>query len=257
MKLKGKALRRVMEAKDLIRINGDVPLIVDTTELITPDMASEMLKHNTNNRPINWRKVEEYANIMISGAWKLHSQGIVFDEKGVLLTGQKRLWAVVYSGVSVYMRVSRGCPADTVRIMDRGEPQSARDIASRETERKHSPVEASIVRGIAILHGITAPSKDILADLIITNKDRLKIILNETKGTKKTKLLLMAMAAICEQSKSDNDVKNNIKSVEEIATDLERKLFPSDANRCWGRGVGFVLAMELARKCVDSYISNK
>ena len=148
--IKGKALRRALESKDAMRINGEIPLIVDTTELITPAIAQEMLKHNKTNRPINWRKVEEYADLMAHDQWKLHSQGIIFDPDGNILTGQKRLWAVVYSGKDVLMRVSRGCPADTVRILDRGTPQTARDMASRETKRKHT-ADKCWGRGVAFL----------------------------------------------------------------------------------------------------------
>jgi hypothetical protein len=115
--MKGKALGRAMETKDVIRISGDVPLITDVTELVTPELAEKILKRNKNNRPINWRKVEEYARLMTEGKWKLHSQGIVIDADGNLLTGQKRLWAIIYSGTSVLMRISRGCPSNTASLL--------------------------------------------------------------------------------------------------------------------------------------------
>ena len=40
-----KAMRRAAMTKDAIRISGDVPLITDTTELITPELAQEMLSN--------------------------------------------------------------------------------------------------------------------------------------------------------------------------------------------------------------------
>jgi len=251
--IKGKALRRALETKDAVRITGDVPLITDTTELITPQIANEMLKNNTRNRPINWKKVEEYADIMARGEWKLHSQGIVFDENGVLLTGQKRLWAVIYSETSVYMRVSRGCPADTVRILDRGEPQSARDLAARETGRKHSPTETSIARGISVLRGVNKPSRDFLADILVEKTEILKIMLDETKGTKKTKPIMMILAAICNEHNDRDKIKNLSRNVEGIAQKLEQSLIPSTADKCWGKGVAFVLAMESAKQCVQDF----
>ena len=248
-----KALRRAFKVSDGIRISGNVPLITDTTELITPQIAQDMLKHNTNNRPINWRKVEEYADIMAKGRWKLHSQGIVFDENGVLLTGQKRLWAVIYSETNVYMRVSRGCPADTVRMLDRGEPQSARDLAARETERKHSPTETSIARGISVLRGVNKPSRDILADILVEKAEILKIVQDETKGTKKTKPILMILAAICKEHNDIDKIRDLAHKVEGIAQKLEQSLHPSTADKCWGKGVAFVLAMESAKKCVQDF----
>ena len=74
-----KALRRALETSDALRVNANVPLIVDRTELITPEIAREMLKKNQRNRPINWTKVDEYAAIMKAGKWELHAQGIILD----------------------------------------------------------------------------------------------------------------------------------------------------------------------------------
>src|SRR5262249_10526113 len=155
-----------IETTDALRINANVPLITDKTELITPEVAMEYLKANKNNRPINWARVEEYAAIMARGDWKLHSQGVVFDTNGNILTGQKRLWAVVKAKVGVYMRVSRGTPPEAARLLDRGTPQTARDLATRETGRKHSPTEVSIMRAYAAMQGNTRPDTDQIANLI-------------------------------------------------------------------------------------------
>ena len=169
--MKGKALKRALEV-DPIRAGGDIPLITDKTELITPTVAQEMLRANKDNRPINWKKVEEYSDAMVRGEWKLHAQGIVLDEGGNILTGQKRLWAVIYADVSVYMRVSRGNPKDTAKLLDRGDPQSARDLASRGTGRWHSPTESSIARACAALTGNMRPSKTQLADIFEANSKK-------------------------------------------------------------------------------------
>jgi hypothetical protein len=243
-----KAMRRAMETKDFIRVNGGVPLIVDTTELITPTLAQEMLEHNKANRPVNWKKVEEYADIMSKGEWKLHSQGIVFDSCGNLLTGQKRLWAIVYSGVSILMRVSRGCPADTVRIMDRGEAQSARDLAARETTRKHSPYEVSLARGVLILQGINKPSKDQLADVLIEKSEIFSTILSETKGTKKTRSVLMILAAMGFLSSDKMKAKSMSRHVEKCSSELDLALLPGCAEKCWGKGAAFSVAMGQAQR---------
>lgn len=250
--LKGKALRRALETKDAIRVTGDVPLITDTTELITPAIAQEMLKKNKNNRPINWRKVEEYSDIMSRGEWKLHSQGIIFDETGNLLTGQKRLWAVIYSGVSVLMRVSRGCPADTVRIIDRGTPQTGKDLASRETKRKHSPSESSVCRAYLCLKGIKS-NPDVLADAMIENSETLLCLMKETKGTKKTKAVLMMLAAIL-AAPSGTDKAKAARNIDSFAAVLDRNLHPCPAEKCWGHGAAFTMAMVAAQKCLNEWV---
>lgn len=248
-----KALRRALATKEDYRVVDKVPLIVDTTELITPEKAKIMLKNNKKNRPINWRKVEEYAQLMREGKWRLHSQGIIIDQNNNLLTGQKRLWAVIYSGEGVYMRVSRGCPDTTANLLDRGDPQSARDLASRVTEKKHSPTEASIARAVCFLQGNTKPSRDAIADALVSNSAIMDIIMTETKGTKKTKSVLTMLAAVCAlcAGSAPELVHNLAKHVTIFARQLEEGLLPETAERCWGRGAAFRLSLQKAKEIAE------
>ena len=243
----GKSLRRALETSDAVRIGADIPLIVDTTELITPQTAEWMLSKNKCNRPVNWNRVDEYSDVMKRGEWKLHSQGLIFDPDGFLLTGQTRLWAVVYSGVSVHMRVSRGSPRETARLIDRGRPQSARDIASRSTERKHSPMESSIARAICAAMGDYRPSTDMLADTIASYSDKMQELLWKTRGTKKTKSVLMVLGALCFQGSI-----GNVNKIEEWAKRLEMALLPASPNKCWSRGAAFGLSIQRAIEIIQS-----
>lgn len=247
-----KALKRAALTSDAIRVDGNVPLIVDTTELIDPAKAHEMLQRNKSNRPVNWKKVEEYAAIMARGEWKLHAQGIIIDTCGNLLTGQKRLWAVIYSNSAQYFRVSRGNPAEVAKLLDRGTPQSARDLASRDTERKHSPTEASIARAVCAIRGILKPSTDELAEVIARQGPMVQAIFNEIKGTKKSKSVVMACAAICERSDSIDDARRLARQIDLIAGRLDMALLPQTAASCWGKGAAFSLAMGHALKSVQS-----
>ena len=246
-----KAMKRAMETKDFIRVNGGVPLIVDTTELITAAIAHEMLKHNKYNRPVNWRAVEEFADIMSRGEWTLHPQGIVFDSEGNLLTGQKRLWAIIYSDTAILMRVSRGCPAKAAWDMDRGVPQTSQDLATRETERKHSPYEVNFARGMLVLQGFSRPSKDQIARLIISKADVFAAMIMETKGTKKTRSVLMILSAIGFLCADATAAKEKAKQAERYAAALDFALSPGSAEQCWGRGAAFSVAMGQAKKCVE------
>ncbi len=249
--MKGKALRRALQTSDVIRVGSEVPLIQDTTELITPQTAEEMLTRNKNNRPINWQAVEKWANVMASGGWKLHSQGIILDDQGNILTGQTRLWAVVYGGVGVYMRVSRGSPSDTANVIDRGRPQSSRDLATRRTERRHGPTEASIARCVCVLRGKTKPTADDIAD-ILTGKDNiLKAICETSIGAKKTKSMLMVLGAICNASSDRTSAVRLTKNLQALSGELEMSLLPYIAAACWGKGAAFGMALEKARAIVD------
>jgi hypothetical protein len=247
--MKGRALRRAIATNDVSRIGPNVPLITDTTELITPDLAYELLQRNKNNRPVNWKQVEEYASVMKRGEWQLHAQGIVLDSEGNILTGQTRLWAVIYADASIYMRVSKGTPAKAALVMDRGRPQSSRDLASRSTGRKHSPVEVSIGRAILALDGKLKPSTDDLAHVIESNCSKVVEILEAAKGSKKTRALLMVMAVVCVQDL--HVFKSNLARLQCFENELQSRLLPMSAEKCWGRGAAFRLAMETARKIVE------
>lgn len=249
--MKGKALRRALETADCIRIAGDVPLITDKTELIGPQEAERLLKKNQRNRPINWSKVEEYAEIMQRGEWKLHPQGIILDPDGNILTGQTRLWAVVYSGVSVYLRISRGAPADTATVIDRGRPQSARDLSTRRTERKHSPLEATIARCVCVIRGTTKPSPDDIAEVIVEKSSLLSSIAKWSSGTKKSKAVLMVLGAIAEASSSLETARPLVSCSQVMADRLEIDLLPYSADKCWGRGVSFGMALKKAQAIVS------
>ena len=121
-----KAMRRAAEvAPSEI---GRPPLqIVTTTILITPQVAAEWLQGRTHQRALRDSVVDRYARVMKAGGWRLTHQGIAFDESGMLIDGQHRLWAIVLSGVSVWMMVHRGQPRSNALAFDSGETRRADD----------------------------------------------------------------------------------------------------------------------------------
>lgn len=250
MSIKGKALKRAMETKDAHRLEVQIPLITDSTEHITPEMARKMLERNRNNRPINWNRVHEFSRLMKEGKWKLHAQGIILDGSGNILTGQKRLWAIVYSGVSQYMRVSKGSPPDTADLIDRGAPQTARDLASRKTDRKHSPMEASIARAMLALQGEVRPTPDKIAEVLTANSEKLTLIVEASRRTKKTKTHLMVLAAICATASTKEELLDAVGRLTPLVAKAENKLLPTTVDKCWGKGAAFTLAMRTVQECV-------
>jgi hypothetical protein len=226
-------------------------MITDTTELLSPSDAEAMLTRNQNNRPINWRKVEEYAKIMRDGGWQLTPQGIILDGEGNVLTGQTRLWGIVYSGVTVYMRVSRGSRPESASVIDRGRPQSARDLATRKTERRHSPVEASLARCVCVLRGQLKPTADEISEVLTEKSDVMKRLLRDCAGGKKEKKLLMILGAIADQSRTADEAGALTYRASILADQLEQALLPYSISGLWGRGVGFGMAMSKAHDLVQ------
>jgi hypothetical protein len=113
-------------------MSGKLPklpqLPVTTWEWISPAIAAEMLTHNTMNRPIIDSAVAEWVREMESGNWVPTHQGIAFDVSGVLLDGQHRLAAIVRSGRTVLMQVTRGLPPEVMPTIDSGRKRTSGQI---------------------------------------------------------------------------------------------------------------------------------
>ncbi len=75
---------------------------------ITPQMAVDMLKKNTENRKLRESTIETYATDMRNGDWVLTHQGIAFDNDGKLIDGQHRLYAIIRANVPVETLVTTG-----------------------------------------------------------------------------------------------------------------------------------------------------
>lgn len=84
---------------------------------VTPAIAEDWLGRNSHNRSLRNRRVAELAGAMRRGEWMV-GQPIMWDNNGVLLDGQHRLWAVVESGCTVPMLVVEGLSPDTQLTID-------------------------------------------------------------------------------------------------------------------------------------------
>lgn len=95
---------------------------------ITPEIAAEMLKMNTNNRSLREKKVAALAASMAKGEWVLSNDAIVISEGNVLLNGQHRLQAVIKSGVACPFIVYTGAQEASFDIMDTPTLRSMGDV---------------------------------------------------------------------------------------------------------------------------------
>ena len=97
-------------------------------ELITPERALDLLKVNTDNRPLRDLYVRSLAQMMSGGEWQTTHQGIAIREDGVLADGQNRLAAIVASGRPQWMRVTYGLSFAACQVIDRGRLRSIPDL---------------------------------------------------------------------------------------------------------------------------------
>lgn len=94
------------------------------TITVTPEMATDWLERNENNRILNHHRVRRYAEDMASGNWEVTGDAIRFSKSGKLLDGQHRLWACVEANTAFQTVVYTGLPEDTQILMDQGMARS-------------------------------------------------------------------------------------------------------------------------------------
>ena len=94
---------------------------------ITPDLASAFLERNSDNRPLNSRRVSMYAADMAEGRWALNGEPIIFSSDGMLNDGQHRVAAIIAAGVPVQSMVAFGILRETRLTTNQGKAKGAGD----------------------------------------------------------------------------------------------------------------------------------
>lgn len=140
-------------------------MITQQIETITPAIAAEYLKNNTNNRPLKNQWVTDIANMIRRGQWVLDGNPIRFSEDGVLLDGQHRLQAIIRAGIPVQTLVVRGLPKESFKNIDTGRGRSGGDILSIDGCANATAASSSILgylnlqKNNAILYGYRTNSQ--------------------------------------------------------------------------------------------------
>lgn len=97
-----------------------------SVETVTPELAKDWLGKNLHNRSMNKERAKQFAGAMSRGEWRANGETIKFAAKNgdqVLIDGQKRILAVLLSGMTVEMPVVRGLSMDVQDTVDLGEPR--------------------------------------------------------------------------------------------------------------------------------------
>lgn len=124
---------------------------------VTPKIAEQWLTKNLKNRKITELTVESYARDMKKGFWAETGDTIKFDEEGILIDGQQRLNAIIYSGSTQKLLVVRGIKKTffdghlVQETIDRGRPRSPGDNLKIAYGYDYATAKASIALWIAYL----------------------------------------------------------------------------------------------------------
>jgi len=132
--------------------------MVTRAETITPSIAQKYLdtlpegkdERAHVQRNVRQSLVQNYAQTMVNGHWRLNHQGICFDSEGRLTDGQHRMLAVVRSGVTVAMNVTRydADIVDGVHIQDTIDRMSTRTVGN-QLQMRHGYTHANAVAATA------------------------------------------------------------------------------------------------------------
>ena len=107
-------------------------MITTKVEKITPELAREYLKKNTDNyRKLARGTVRNYAEDIKNGRWELNGETIVFAESGVLQDGQHRLAAIIQANKPADILVVRGVK-DDVQVRNIGKRRTDVDVLNAE-----------------------------------------------------------------------------------------------------------------------------
>jgi hypothetical protein len=141
---------------------------------ITPSQAGLWLERNPTNRPLRESTVAAYAADMQDGNWLPTHQGIAIDDNGVLIDGQHRLAAIVRSGCTIGMLVTRGLPATmegkrikTMDAIDRGAARNIKDLLKLQHGMSENPY-------------LIAACAAVIAQLCVHPKKQGRVTMNQT-----------------------------------------------------------------------------
>jgi hypothetical protein len=122
-------------------------------EVITPAAAAKMLQRsNFRNRNLNNRQVDQIAQSMQLGRFKLNGETIKLDDQGNVFDGQHRLHAIIKSQIPVRICVARNLDQSVFDTVDKGRKRTDADILGIKNEKNTATLSAALRIVNAYLH---------------------------------------------------------------------------------------------------------
>ena len=114
-------------------------------QLITPQIAEQLLKNNSMNRRTKQPVIQRYTNEMLAGRWKSDTGELIkISKDGNILDGQHRLIAICKSGISLYFHIAYECDPEIFDVIDSGSLRNTTD-AFHVKGIKHDNIIPSII----------------------------------------------------------------------------------------------------------------
>ncbi len=94
---------------------------------VTPEMASQMLEKNSNNRNVSQRSLNHYIRQIREGQWEFNGDTIRFRKDGVLMDGQHRLLSIVETEKTMECVLITGIRKEAMATIDTGKGRTVAD----------------------------------------------------------------------------------------------------------------------------------
>ncbi|MEU1761147.1 hypothetical protein [Micromonospora sp. NPDC005652] len=120
---------------------------------VTPEMAEEMLTRppavlpggqRVEQRPLDMGHVAKLKAAIERGEWTLTPQGLIEAPDGGILDGQHRLNAILQSGKTLRMRITRNVPPQTFYALDGGKKRTVANHLSTMGEKNTNHLQSAL-----------------------------------------------------------------------------------------------------------------
>jgi hypothetical protein len=122
--------------------------------LVTPEMAKQWLSQMSENRRLRPNNLKKLKNALLAGRFCASHQGVAFDVNERFTDGQHRLTAIVQTGVSAWLMVTRCTPVKTVPTFDDGVKRQDQDHIKIAGHGDHGASELAAIK--VALRGVDA-----------------------------------------------------------------------------------------------------
>lgn len=114
---------------------------------MTPGWATDLLKMNRVNRPLNEQHVKRLANQITTGKWRFNGDSIKIAETDDVLDGQHRLNAIILANKPVETLMIYGIEREAFSTIDTlRKPRSASDILALNGATRYRNIAASALQ---------------------------------------------------------------------------------------------------------------
>ncbi len=114
--------------------------------LVNRQKASDYLKNNVNNRPLNKGLVARYVYLMSRGLWKENGESIIIDTNGTIKDGQHRLSAIAEGNFEYHIPIITGVDPSVMSTIDTGRKRSLYDVFHMEGVKNAHQLAATVRR---------------------------------------------------------------------------------------------------------------